>query len=80
MQGTCSDNDWDEIVLASIKVYVSELQDVKTAEKIASKLVGSRSKVIASIPIAIHKTNYNDIHRYLVWKAKGSLFTGRQRQ
>ncbi len=49
MQGTCSDDDWDEILLASIKVHVCELQDVKTAEKIASKLVGSRSKVIASI-------------------------------
>jgi ABC-type uncharacterized transport system substrate-binding protein len=48
-QGTCSDNDWDDIVLASIKVYVNELQDIKTAEKIASKLVGSRSKVVANI-------------------------------
>jgi len=58
IKGTCSDNDWDEILLASIRVHVNELQDVKTAEKIASKLVGSRSKVIANILCGKRKAAY----------------------
>jgi len=59
IKGTCSDNDWDEIVLASIKVWVGELQDTKTAEKnLASKLVGSRSKVVANILCGKRKAAY----------------------
>jgi len=58
IKGTCSESDMDEIVLASLRVFVTELQDLKTAEKIAAKLVGSRSKVIANLLCGKRKAAY----------------------
>jgi zinc finger FYVE domain-containing protein 26 len=45
VKGSVDDKDWDEVVLAAIKVMVRDHNDPKTGEKLVDKLVYLQSKV-----------------------------------
>lgn len=58
VKGTLPDEDWDEVLLACIRVYARELDDLKTAEKFAAKLSREESRVDAFIICGKLKSAY----------------------
>jgi zinc finger FYVE domain-containing protein 26 len=49
VKGSVDDRDWDEVVLAAVKVMVRDHNDPKTGEKLVDKLVYPQSKVSPSL-------------------------------
>ncbi len=58
IKGTVTDEEWDRVVLCAVSVFARELRDVKSAERLVSRLTREDSRVDAYMLCGKLKTAY----------------------
>lgn len=58
VKGTLPDEDWDEVLLACVRVYAKELDDMKTADKYVARMAREEGRVDAFIACGKLKSAY----------------------
>ena len=58
VKGTLPEEDWDEVLMACVRVYARELNDIKTAEKYVARMSREESRVDGFIVCGKLKSAY----------------------